>query len=727
MFAMALTTWGKASADPGSLPNGATLVFDTLSIKENGEDYKKPSNRAAQDHYFNYAHCACSKAGMGKETTFEYRLTLSKATGLHVPAEFWVGSSCEDSAARADSSKCRQLDAPSSEDIDSAAPDGIQLEFSLYDVIAGPNQGQPCPEDETDKPVVLHVHTDGMNGTDYSVIQNVGRSKDDLPVGVDTKPPPLPTNIAAEPDEGGIVLSWTPPDSRYSDISYYQALCATPDGTAVTNTPPPARYQTTTALCGLPNTASLVPSGTEASDVDAGTALPRLAVDLNPQFICGEASGAEDGMHIGGLENGVPYNVVLLAVDLHGNYAGTYFTSAITPQLASDFWDDLHDRGSQVKGGFCLLAETYGNDSHLTNMLRAFRDDTLSASVIGRWLSRAYYATLAKLGRYVHGTVGLRIVAAIALAPIVVLALVWHWLTLPGILGLLAAAWLWRRHAGRLVHLGRMQPGRLMRIGAGVAVIALGANRASADEARPYWENPAVVDHDQQATENSTPVTWHMGIRGGPYVPDIDRQLGMNPGPYQQTYGGYRILPMLDVDRIVWRRLGQVGVGVALGYMQKSAHSFVYGTDPADPDRPRSGGGVNTFRLLPMALTASYRMTWLDDKYRIPIVPYIRGGLSYYMWWISAKGDFVCRDEMASRCHGTDPRGASLGVQGSIGLAIRAERIGDEFDLGSMRESGIQHAGFYGELSMAKVDGFGSDTKLSVGDRTWFAGIDFEF
>jgi hypothetical protein len=70
--------------------------------------------------------------------------------------------------------------------------------------------------------------------------------------------------------------------------------------------------------------------------------------------------------------------------------------------------------------------------------------------------------------------------------------------------------------------------------------------------------------------------------------------------------------------------------------------------------------------------------------------------------------------------------GASLGLTGAIGLAIRAERIDASAAL-SMRQSGIQHAGIYGELSIAKVDGFGSDTKLSVGDRTWFAGVDFEF
>jgi hypothetical protein len=37
------------------------------------------------------------------------------------------------------------------------------------------------------------------------------------------------------------------------------------------------------------------------------------------------------------------------------------------------------------------------------------------------------------------------------------------------------------------------------------------------------------------------------------------------------------------------------------------------------------------------------------------------------------------------------------------------------------------HAGFYGEVTSAWVDGFGKSTKLDVGDTTWFAGVDFEF
>ena len=113
----------------------------------------------------------------------------------------------------------------------------------------------------------------------------------------------------------------------------------------------------------------------------------------------------------------------------------------------------------------------------------------------------------------------------------------------------------------------------------------------------------------------------------------------------------------------------------------------------------------------------------------MPLVPYVRGGISYYLWWIKTNGDTstACWDGTHdATCDKDKAIGATYGVQGAIGLAVRAERI-DAAAATSMRQGGIQHAGFYGELSLAKVDGFGSETKLSVGDTTWFAGVDFEF
>jgi len=133
---MVLTLGGGASADAGNLPGGATLMFDGPYIKENGGNYRAPSDRIARYHYFNYAHCACSKAGKGKETMFAYQLTSNMPIVASLSAEFWVGTSCDQEAEREDASMCRRLDAPVVDNIGSVAAGKTKLEFSLYDVIA---------------------------------------------------------------------------------------------------------------------------------------------------------------------------------------------------------------------------------------------------------------------------------------------------------------------------------------------------------------------------------------------------------------------------------------------------------------------------------------------------------------------------------------------------------------------------------------------------------------
>jgi hypothetical protein len=128
---------------------------------------------------------------------------------------------------------------------------------------------------------------------------------------------------------------------------------------------------------------------------------------------------------------------------------------------------------------------------------------------------------------------------------------------------------------------------------------------------------------------------------------------------------------------------------------------------------------------VPLAATATYRATQLDDLYGIPLVPYARGGLAYYIWWMTAPSGNIARFIEADGST-NKAAGASLGLVGAVGLAIRAERLDRDAAL-SMREGGVQHAGFYVEGSLGWVDGFGSDKKLSLSEATWFGGVNFEF
>jgi hypothetical protein len=723
------------------LPGGAQINVLELQIFRDG-GFSPSSDPEEEARYFNFAHCTCSAEVRGMETEFRLKLELQMHTQqIDEPLELWLGDFCDDNLQRPNTCVLAQTIA----DIDTLAIGPETVPFNTAETLSDNPNTVACPDREGEASVwtLVDVGGDGM-------YDDVGQLK----IPFDTQAPPSPANPVADPGENAVLVTWEAPVSRAEDVLHYQALCARADTGAPAFVPPTdtPRYQTASQLCGstnggvtllpiavgakplpgptpdapppdaaLPDAAPPAPDAAPPIDVPAGL------TQLDPAFICGSTGGGATEIRIEGLENGVDYFVAVVAIDFSGNLAGVVFTSSLTPQPVTDFWEDLHDDGSEVEGGFCLISTTFGGGGWLAEALRGFRDATLAKTAFGRGLTRAFYAVSDAVAPVIEGSIVLRILAGILLAPFIVLALLWHALGLPVLVGLaVLAVWLRRRRRSARAL-------RLARIAAATAIVVGLAASASAQSSNdPYWSDP-YVSGEEEGYDIAEP-HWHVGLRVGPYTPGIDAQLGgADPGPYERMFGGYAIMPVLDVDWLFLRRFGQLGVGGSIGFMGKTANAFEATADPMDPDPPRSDGDETTFRLLPIAITAVYRLTYLDDRFGVPIIPYVRGGLSYYLWWSGAPNGNTsvvltpegCSPSMDG-CDVNRARGASLGVQGSIGLAIRAERV-DKDAARSMRDGGVEHAGFYAELQMAKVDGFGNEKKLSVGDTTWFAGVDFEF
>jgi hypothetical protein len=729
---------GRA-AHAQAFPNGAELVFNKVFFQDEDDgNYREPRNDDDSYFYLNYAHCECARKKLGNQQKIAYDITLSMpTTTTSKPAEVWVGTGCENDTTRPlQCTKTSQMIGnvdqipsagqarielslfevffPLATDLAmaSCAPNGIGIEQSAKIwllVDAEPNDGKP----------------DYFKSTDIPTIDTTAMTA--MVKAVDTKAPEVPTNLKVASGEESIVISWDPP-SNPDSIYVFQALCIDPEG--LNPAEAEAKYQTQFDVCGED-------AGVTLGEIDQGgdgtlvTEMPAPFKTLDTNFVCGEASKTAQSLTIKELDNGKAYQVALLAVDRYGNVAGTRFLRTVSPQPVTDLWEDIHDRDGAIDGG-CLLSQTYGEGNPLTRVLRDFRDTTLARTGYGRALTHAYYATLGKLT--VEGSVVLRVIAGLYLAPLVIIALLWHALSLPGLLALIAVIALRRRIKRYLLALALLVP-----------------SLASADDFEPYW---ATSEQEDASLMTIPEVDWHVGVKVGPYIPEIDLQAGLNAktglGPYEAMFGDWytpdsngdgmpekhdqrvwQVLPMLDVDRVLWEGFGQFTVGGSLGYMQKSAYAYVAGTSEDDKKRERSTAGKNTFRLIPMAATVGYRFTYLDDAYGIPVVPYVRGGLSYYVWWMKAPNGNLSKvcdaDSPEGMCENANKAyGGSFGFQGAVGLSIRAERI-DSAAATSMRTSGLMHAGFYAELSYAKVDGFGSDSKLSVGDNTWFAGVDFEF
>ncbi len=720
-----------AHAD-GMLPDGSTLTFTRLLLHEDNSQTPAQPQKDPDSiwNYFNLAHCVCSFFNYTPdsedpaffEDTFAYEITIQNSmTALNRPIEFWVGTDCANMDSAIRDTNCTAV---GTLDVSAIQQSGVgTIEIPIYDLMVPRSSERPgCQERLQASTTWGLVDADADSTFEYSISDQIE---------TDTEPPPLPTAFTAVGAEEAINLTWTPPAAGVADVAFYQALCATTEGGSIAKSSPPSpRYQTARQLCGAAQDIVLSPSDiATTTSPDAGTGSITLTEELsglNPAYLCGETtSSTATSMRIDGLKNGVGYTVVLLAIDKYGNASGTYFTSSLIPQPATDFWEDLHDRGSGVEGGFCLIAQAYGDNNPLTQTLRNFRDETLASSAYGRLLIDAYYGTVGSLN--LHDNTVLSAFVALVMLPLVAVALLWHLLTLPGLFVLVGLLYAVRRHRLRLATT------RWAAAATTLVVLAIAPSRAHAQT--PYWEDSSVAaEDDELALDDPRRVKWHAGLRLGPYVPGIDKQLGMPigkyEGPYEQMFGGYSILPMIDIERFFLYGYGQLGVGISLGYLGKKAHPWEAGSDPNDANRPRSAGDENKFRLFPFSLNAVYRFTHLDDELGIPLIPYARAGLAYYVWWVDApNGDFAkscINGGTDAMCQTTDARGASLGFVGSIGLALRAERI-DTAAARSMKESGIEHAGFYAEYSLGKVDGFGSEKKLSVGDATWFAGVDFEF
>jgi len=212
----------------------------------------------------------------------------------------------------------------------------------------------------------------------------------------------------------------------------------------------------------------------------------------------------------------------------------------------------------------------------------------------------------------------------------------------------------------------------------------------------------------------------------GPHRPLIDREF---PGvgdagldPYYRTFGpSFMLMGEVEVDYQFWRpfNVGSLAIGLAVGYAEK----FGAALDALTLKPVTESTGL---RIFPIKLLAVYRFDFLAQRFNIPLVPYIKGGLVAEPWWI-VKGNqteiFNGRLALSSR----------WGVAAVVGLAIQIDfldpRLARDFDT----SAGVNHTYLFAEWSMTEVNNFGQKDEngkpigLDLSSRNVFFGIAVEF
>jgi hypothetical protein len=121
-----------------------------------------------------------------------------------------------------------------------------------------------------------------------------------------------------------------------------------------------------------------------------------------------------------------------------------------------------------------------------------------------------------------------------------------------------------------------------------------------------------------------------------------------------------------------------------------------------------------------------YRFDVLDKRLRVPIIPYMKVGFAYYIWWFGNSNSFTA--QMADGQGGKSATiGGSMGVVLHPGLSIDLSALDPRAARSIDQELGLNRVAAFAELNAALVNGFGRDRVMNLSDTSFTAGLSFEF
>jgi hypothetical protein len=255
--------------------------------------------------------------------------------------------------------------------------------------------------------------------------------------------------------------------------------------------------------------------------------------------------------------------------------------------------------------------------------------------------------------------------------------------------------------------------------------------------AKEAIERESAVDLDDKTKgkwkRSGSPQRFAFELKLGPYLPDVDRKWsGAGPGPYKTIFGRTDSQGNVTKDPLPgvmtalafeWQFIYLAGpflLGTQIAYFRDSARAPFAQPEPGQ--NTRSAADKVTFEMFPISLLLGYRFELLADRYKVPLIPYAKAGLTYAFWWT--------RDgnrKIATNTVGQKGRGGVWGWQVNPGLMLRLDFIEPGTAKKLDQSTGINHTYLFGELQYARIDNFGVGSAIELGDLTGFAGLGMEF
>jgi hypothetical protein len=217
------------------------------------------------------------------------------------------------------------------------------------------------------------------------------------------------------------------------------------------------------------------------------------------------------------------------------------------------------------------------------------------------------------------------------------------------------------------------------------------------------------------AQEDESPQRFAVELKFGPYYPDVDTEPGVTGTPYEDVFGDKQTFMFLAEFDWQFLRLPGIsfGIGAIAGYFQDTGKGI-------DPDTGESAGEETQLKVFPGHFDAVVRVDALPRFTKVPLVPFVKAGVSYYIWWVeNGRG--------LGRYEGTTGYGGTWGWNLQTGLML----LLDIFEPSAARtfdqEVGVNNSYVYADFVLARLDNFGNPNKLNLSDMTWTVGVAIEF
>jgi hypothetical protein len=255
---------------------------------------------------------------------------------------------------------------------------------------------------------------------------------------------------------------------------------------------------------------------------------------------------------------------------------------------------------------------------------------------------------------------------------------------------------------------------------------------------QPVGTSTGVRFGERPPVSYKSPQWFALEIKFGSYVPSIDASPGLRAFPFGELFvdpsnpekPAGQLLTQLEFDVQFFKKFGTLGVGFAIGLYRNTAKSFAYadtaGTKPCMGGQCVRTDDETALNVVPLELLLVYRLDYFLQRWHVPLVPYFKFGIAYYIWAIqNGSGGIATYTDAAGNT--SDGQGGTWGITLHPGLSLALDSIDPSAGRVMDAELGINHVHVFVEMNYANISNFGRDRTLVLSDLSYALGIAFEF